>query len=209
MIDIHILKKSGRLDPFLTTINEVTDKGIKEIQKLIPLDNIDIVIADSPDQTIPELGMGGHAYTKNLIEIYIDPDFSDLDKNLSHELLGTLAHELHHVARMNTVGYGTTLLEACVSEGLADHFERDITGSEPRPWDTALSTVEFDRIRLLAEKEFNQEYSHNDWFFGSAERNIPKWAGYSIGYQLVSEYLKKHPDATAAKLHNSLASNFV
>lgn len=37
----------------------------------------------------------------------------------------TIIHELHHCSRSAGRGYGRTLLEALVSEALAQHFEAD------------------------------------------------------------------------------------
>jgi uncharacterized protein YjaZ len=34
--------------------------------------------------------------------------------------------------------------------------------------------------------------------FGGAE-NVPKWAGYTIGYQIVQSFLKGHPDLSVSQ----------
>lgn len=154
-------------------------------------------------------GVGGRAYTQYLVEIFIDPLQKDLNRTLPAELLGTLAHEIHHVARTATIGFGETLLEACVSDGLADHFQDEITGSGPRPWDIALDDESLVKMRNLAEKEFYTEYDRKEWFFGSGPRDIPRWTGYSLGFHIVGEYLKKHPDQTAAKLYATPAQEFI
>ncbi|MES0476805.1 MULTISPECIES: DUF2268 domain-containing putative Zn-dependent protease [Citrobacter freundii complex] len=42
---------------------------------------------------------------------------------------------LHHAARWQGPGYGSTLGEALVSKGLADHFSLELFGGEPELWE--------------------------------------------------------------------------
>lgn len=39
-----------------------------------------------------------------------------------------------------------------------------------------------------AQAELHQPYDHNAWFFGSADRQLPRWAGYALGYELVQRF---------------------
>ena len=53
--------------------------------------------------------------------------------------------------------------------------------------------------------EYNDpRYNHARWFFGSSD--LPQWAGYSLGVRLVKEYMRLHPDETAATLVATPAS---
>ncbi len=129
-----------------------------------------------------------------------------IDDNLER----TLIHELNHAARWQTVGYGDTLLEAMISEGLADHFEKEITNKNPNPWSVALGKSQIKQMMERAENEYNNKnYNHNEWFFGSKEKGIPKWTGYTLGYNLVAEYLKKNPDKKPSQLHALRAEEFI
>jgi len=49
------------------------------------------------------------------------------------------------------------------------------------------------RRRRLGEFE-----DHAEWFFGSGD--LPRWAGYTLGFDIVSGYLRRHPALTAADL---------
>ena len=125
-------------------------------------------------------------------------------------MIDTLAHECHHAARWQTVGYGETLFEGIISEGLADHFAQEITERKDlHLWDRALKSKQIKEWLTKAKKEFdNKKYSQYDWFFGSKERGIPKWTAYSLGFYLVDNYLKKHLDMKASTLYKTKAGEF-
>ena len=61
----------------------------------------------------------------------------------------------------------------------------------------------------MATPEFNsREYNHDDWFFGPLSRDIPKWTGYSVGFRLVGDYLKR-TGKKASELVVEPASSFL
>lgn len=134
--------------------------------------------------------MGGYAPNAHLMYIHLDPDCADLAPRLEVEIKSTPAHELHHCARWAARGYGTTLLEAVISEGLADHFDIEINGGEPKPWSIALRGAELANIQVKAQEEYtNETYNHGEWFYGTG--SIPRWAGYALGYALVDTHIEK------------------
>jgi len=210
-INLHILKASGRLDPYAKDIEKIFSYVIKEVSEKIKISNIDIIVHDNPRFTIPELGIGGHTHSPDFVVISLDPKFPNFsEKTIGKELDRTLHHELNHVARWKTVGYGTTLLGALISEGLADHFEREITNKNLNPWSVALDRSQIKQMMKRAEKEYNNKnYNHNEWFFGSKEKGIPRWTGYTLGYNLVAEYLEKNPSKKPSQLHNLKAEKFI
>ena len=188
-INLHILKASGRLDKFEASIKKAFEAGINDVQNKLTLPPLDVVVVDEADMAIAETGVGGSAPNAHVLYIYINPDFANLEAVLELEIRSTLAHELHHCARWAAVGYGTTLLEAIVSEGLADHFDTEVNGGSPKPWSIALSEDELQSTMLKAKESFNSDYNHSDWFYGSKE--IPRWAGYSLGFKIVGDYITK------------------
>lgn len=210
-ISLYILKASGRLDIFSEQIEEKFWNTVKKVANKIPISDIDIVICDNPMLAIPELGIGGHTHSPEFVVISLDPKFPNFsDKTIKRELKRTIAHELNHVARWKTVGYGETLLEALISEGLADHFDIEITNESPEPWDRALNANELKTVLEKAKKEYqNKKYNHEEWFFGSKEKGIPKWTGYTIGYSLVSKYLKNNLHKKPSQLYNVKAEEFI
>lgn len=191
-IILHILEQSGRLSAFTDTIQHAFDRAVINIKHKLPSLNVDVVITDNPDATIPETGVGGFAPTAHVLYVSINPAFEGLWNSLNAEIQSTLAHELHHCARWQAVGYGTTLLEALVSEGLADHFDIEVNGTQPRPWSVALQDTELEQMKEKAKPFLHDaRYSHNDWFFGSKELNIPRWTGYALGFDVVGTYMQR------------------
>lgn len=210
-INLYIMNAKGRLTPFIS----LSKKALKEIESIIPKDfpinNLDIAIFDSPETTIRELGIGGHTINPNYIAVSVDPENPVIGKRYYTELIDTLAHEFHHVARWRTIGYGKTLLEAMITEGLADHFANEITGrKEPHLWNKALDKKQIDYFLKKAKKDFNnKKYNHNNWFFGSKDKKIPKWTAYTLGYYLVEEYLNKRVNKSGASLYKTKAKEFI
>jgi hypothetical protein len=157
------------------------------------------------DQVIPGWGVGGRALNPTTIEIGVDPTLDSA--SLTAKLPSIVAHELHHVARMRGPGYGGTLLEAVVSEGLADHYAEELLGEPLPPWVTALSDAEYVVWLERARQEFDSTTcNHARWFFGAG--SIPNWTGYTLGFRLVSDYMDDNPGSTAASLINQPANSF-
>lgn len=193
----------------ISSIEEIMTRGITSIHALMPIDSLLVRIVDNPSMIIPEIGIGGFNPDEQEVIIAIDVGFNAIDQSLEEELIPMLAHEIHHAKRRRSVGYGHTLLEASVSEGLADHFSIEVTGIEPPLWSVALAEAELQAWTDTASTTWNQPgYDHYAWFFGTDQR-IPRWAGYSIGFELVNRYVSTHPTARASLLHNEPANSFV
>jgi Predicted Zn-dependent protease (DUF2268) len=102
-----------------TTIEHELDDALFRITARLPIDQMDVILQTAVSSpVIPEYGFAGLA---RLGRIYLsfDPDSPRLDDpQRGKRILGTLAHEAHHVARMRRQGYGATFGEVLVSEGL-------------------------------------------------------------------------------------------
>ena len=111
-----------------------------------------------------------------------------------------LAHELHHSSRVRMgPGYGITLAEALVTEGLADHFVAEaFPDTPPQPWDDALSEDQETEVWEMAQAvlEVPYGYDHRAWFFGRGD--VPRWAGYTLGYRITRAYLGDDVSASSA-----------
>jgi uncharacterized protein YjaZ len=171
---------------------------------------VDVVVRDAPALTIPEIGVSGVAPDNHTIFINLDPLHSKFDQAVDTELAQTIAHELHHVARRRAGCRGTTLWAAIVNEGLADHFSVELYRSQPPPiWSLALPGTTLDDVmrRAAAEHE-SDSYDHGVWFLGRDLTILPRWAGYAIGWRVVSDYLERHPDVPPSRLANLSADAF-
>ncbi|RMG28790.1 MAG: hypothetical protein D6730_05025, partial [Bacteroidetes bacterium] len=59
-----------------------------------------------------------------------------------------------------------------------------------------------------ASEAWNERpYDHNKWFFG-AGGEVPRWAGYAIGFELVKNYLAAHPSRKPSTLFDEPATSF-
>lgn len=210
-INLHILNASGKLTPYVKEIESIFDRTIIKVLEKISLTSVDVVVYEYAEGAIPELGVGGNAYDPNVVSIYLNSKFPNFaNKTLKEELNRTIVHELGHVARWQTIGYGETLLKAMISEGLADHFDMEINSTGPHLWDVVLNAGQIKKMMKRAKKEYNSKnYNHNEWFFGSKEKKIPRWTGYALGFNLVAEYLKKNPDKKPSQLYKLKAEEFI
>jgi uncharacterized protein YjaZ len=98
-----------------------------------------------------------------------------------------------------------------VTEGLADHFMIEVLNCDQPTWSRALTEKEIDQymirirpiLRLRHEswtKEFTEKY-FVPWMFGrTGDDPIPGWTGYTLGWRIVENYLKAHPEARASSV---------
>lgn len=131
-------------------------------------------------------GVTAHTINKNSILFYIYP-WAD---NLSEKLKCVCFHEYAHVYR-NTHIFPKVrnLLEMLVDEGIAESVVKEALGSDQvgiwAKQDVSTQEIEM-YIRNLYSTEPNILIS---LMFGNKQLNIKDWLGYSVGYQLVQEYI--------------------
>lgn len=172
---------------------------------VVAVEGVTVAISTDPSEIIPGWGVGGFTRSASNVDIGIDPGLAD--STLAQRLPSIVAHELHHIARVRGPGYGHTLLEAIVSEGLADHFALERFGQPPPPWTMALSADEYSHWLARARLEFDSTgFDHAAWFFGNGQ--IPNWTGYTLGFRIVGDYQAAHGGASAAALVNAPAEAF-
>ncbi len=179
-VESHIAGASGRLDRHRNIINVAFEAAMRIAQDLLHAEGIDVLFIDSPDEVIPELGVGGYTYSPHVIIVAIDPDFPDLSE---HHLFSTLVHEFHHAVRWRGLSLHGDLGEMMVSEGLAQLFEEEVSGVRPMYSQVLITSSETEQ----AELELHQQaFSQAKWFFGT--ENITRWFGYTFGYQICAAY---------------------
>ena len=207
--DSMCLDTSGApsLDAHATVVRTEVGRVLDLIAPRIDVAGTRIRLIDDAAGTIPEVGLGGFNPGPNEIRIYVDPGRTDLAELLVTELGHQIAHELHHAARRRSVGYGATLLEAAVTEGLADHFALEITGGAPPPWSTALPASELSHWVAEVVARDSGAYDHATWFHGTSP-DVPRWTGYAVGFELVRRVLDANPSLSAAALTDRDARDF-
>lgn len=185
---------------------QVVLDSLATIHKALPGPANTIRFTLDSNNVIPWMGIGGFSDpTQNgKITISLHPNFKEpLTPNIIKWLPGTLAHEVHHSVRIQIgPGFGKTLLEELITEGLADSFAHTLYPGMVHPWTNALNSNQeyelWQQIQPFLNNLDLQYELYGKWFFGGD--GIPNAAGYTIGYRIVQNYLNRHPIMSAAEL---------
>ncbi len=176
------------MSPWVSDIRAAFAESIGAVSALLPVKDVDVVVRTGR-RIIPEIGIGGFSPSAEVVYLTMDPDNLHFADSLKSEFLPLLGHELHHCARHAGPGYGRTLGEALVTEGLACHFETELRGGTVPFYAQALDEASLQAITTRARDELEHSYDHRSWFFGEAVQNLPRHAGYSLGFRIVGRYL--------------------
>lgn len=178
-----------KLSPALKLkINKTIRNTYSKAEKLIELKPLTFFVYGNPGIDVKRVG--GYTPSGSVIQIALNPK-SRITGAYLDLLSMTVAHELHHAARWNGIGFGDTLFDVLISEGMGKLFEGEVTGLELDPLIAKFGTDEMRGWYAKAKKEFlSEKYSYADWFFGSEARAIPKRMGYALGCYIVSEYMR-------------------
>lgn len=184
-------------------------RAVQRAASAMPVSGVTVTLVPDARRAIAGWGLGGRTFGPAMVEIYIDPGLPDLALRMAERMPALVAHELHHAMRWRGPGYGSTLLEAMVSEGLADHFAVELLGTAPPPWCDAFPHTQTDAYLDLARAEFDAStYAHERWFFDAGLPQLPRWTGYTLGWRLVEAHLAAHPGSSAATLVDAPAALF-
>lgn len=208
-IRLHILNASGKFQFWEEKIYKVTRVSLKLIKTKIPISDVDIVYYNNPWATIKGRGIGGSSRGAHTVFVSLDLSFKDIESVISKEIPRVLTHELHHIVRFREVGYRRTLLDGLVAEGLAGHFEIELLGGKPLHWYKVVENKDLKRLLKLAEREYFESNNPLKWFFGKVDKKIPKWTGYTIGFEIVGKYLRNHPNKNASGLYKTVSKGFI
>ena len=203
---LHLLNSANQISHVKRKIESTFVQGLASIEALIKVSNVDVVVYRDSRLVIPETGVGGYSPSHDRVFIAVDPEHSSFEEHFERNFISILGHELHHCARWMMPGYGTTLKEAIVSEGLACHFETELCDGTVPFYAQCLDNQE--QIQVLTEFENScnsPAYDHAAWFYGSGY--LPRQAGYSLGFAIVAAYIAVH-GFPASKLTNLPADEF-
>ena len=190
---MHILNAGGKLTSYLPQIDGQLAVSIPRIGDLLPVDKLDIIIAHEPAHAHPTIGIGGLAWNCNRLDLYFDGDNDNLSENIASELESVIAHEAHHCSRMAKVGRSLTLGDNIVTEGLACQFETVLTRGELPSLFKEIQSVGWEALYQRAMPHLDEtDFSFEYWFLGKTPDDMPKYAGYWIGFKAVEEYMEVH-----------------
>lgn len=198
-ITIHILNAQKKLTAHSEWLQACLTETYEKAKSLMPIPSLDVVV-QAGKFVIPEKGHAGFCPEAGIVFITVQPENPAFIKNDAHSIERMFAHELHHAARWAGPGYGSTLGEALVSEGLAGHFSLELFGGEPEPWESLKSDTFQPYAPQMHDNWHRTDYDHNAWFFGAGD--LPRWLGYTAGFNLISRYLAASPQLKASMLAN-------
>jgi hypothetical protein len=198
---LHWLEATGGLQPWRPSIASEIEATRGIVGSLVTPPRLDVLI-ERGRWVIPEIGMVGHSYRPTLFSLTIDPDNPNFEPSLRDGTLRRqVAHEVHHCLRHAGPGYGKTLGEAMVSEGLAGQFAARLFASPPEPWERAVDEIEAWRLFPDRDTLASAGYDHNAWFFGAGGR-YPRWLGYTLGYMVAGRWLRTVPEVDGDTMVN-------
>ncbi|NBD74090.1 hypothetical protein GVX82_03545 [Patescibacteria group bacterium] len=189
----HFLKTNRELIGIAEQMREIFDATAEKVVSLTEEVETDIVVRNSPQNSIPELGISGQ-YTKDArcIDVYVDLHNTHLKDNFETEVARTLIHEYMHVVREQYVPWENgTLLDSLIAEGLTQSFEIEVQPElPPSIYATSFNDQELADLWSKAKDILDQRgWINDEWFFGSDE--IKRWSGYSLGFKLVQDKIKE------------------
>ena len=182
-IKCYIANSTGKLTALIPKIEAAFEESQKLIVDELGANQIDVIFIYAPLATIPEMGVGGNSPDPHNIYVSFDPEFKGIKQS---DIVLSVLHEAHHCMRWRDPGYGKTLGEAMISEGLASLFEEEYSGEAPIYTRIKIKPSEIKAADMLLS---TKAYDHAEWFFGS--KDIQRWFGYTYGYQLCKAYSKK------------------
>lgn len=196
--NIHYLNARKTLNSVMPETRAAARQAVAAVEEHIELPRFDLVIR-AGEEVVQGWAVGGYAPGPGHIQITLEPErFSP------EPFIRTLVHELHHLIRWDGPGYGKSLGEALVSEGLAGHFVLQVLGGTPDPWDAVNPS---EGLTRRASNEWSRlGYDHAEWFFGTGK--IRRWSGYGLGHRLIAEYLSQNPAEDAVSLAKAPVDRF-
>ena len=191
-------------------IKEVVFKHATVAAQKLNIDFINIVIYPNHDLTIPKVGSGGFAPNSDWIRLAIDPRRKDEEvENIIKNIIPlSVYHEMNHVARWMKPGYGTSLMEVIISEGLAIVFAEENWNLFVAPWGkyTKNEIAKYLLVLKKRNRKKDKNYDHAEWFFGKGK---PNWIGYKLGAYIIRKVRENCPKIGIEELVNMDAEKII
>ena len=204
---LHVMNAGQALGVWADRAVTAFPAAIGQINSHLAVDDLDIVLyASNGFMIIPELGMGGFSEHGHFIRLMLDPTNPHIEDGFRHAFEGLLTHECHHCMRERGPGYGKTLADSLIAEGLACQFEREVTGRLPF-YALPLSDEEVRNWRARIDGDLQSDYQPG-WMFGDKSRGIERHFGYRLGSALVAEWLRSRGLTAAKAVHQPTAQFF-
>ncbi|HAB33303.1 MAG TPA: hypothetical protein DCE40_04215 [Exiguobacterium sp.] len=129
-------------------------------------------------------GVSGVAQGNNSMSLFFLKDFS------KESLLNTTAHEYHHTVALDEPNRAT-MLDYIILEGKAEFFAHMLY---PMESSEAIAPLLDHSLEHVISELNAERLTTDDLFFGNYEKQIPSFVKYRLGYMIVSDFVKQHPE---------------
>ncbi len=205
------VSKNEEIKPTLPEISaedEAMIRGLipgwhEEVRQYLPglPDELKVRLDNTRERIIPEMGVGGTAFSASEIELSFNPAFKNRQAQLV-DLKGTYFHEAYHVVRGFTLD-STDLplpIDRAIEEGLAEVFERKVPGSQTIVGDYS-DNDDIDKwvleIMNVSPSEFGKNW--RKYIINDLETNR-RWIIYSVGKYIVDRALENNKEVNIVDL---------
>lgn len=174
---------------------QVVAHALAHVNALLPGPPAAITVsyASSSSQVVPQTGVNGvtNSKTGGIAIVFGQTPQVSLGTIMQLWLPRTFSHEVDHSVRARAgPGLGGTLLEEIISEGISSAFDMAAFPGTPDPWNRAITRSQECALWKQAQPLLAQTGLYDQWMFGIG---IPHWAGFTIGYDIVTGYHQHHP----------------
>ena len=185
----HFLHSSNFTKEEKELIRSKVSEVLKNISNKITVDfSFDLILSKNEKNTHSDLMIDGSSYKDKFVQIAINIfDFS------GKEIEKTLCHELAELIRFKNIKENNSFLESMILDGMAEHFSIEVNKTKQELWTNALTIEDKTKIReRLMESIEYKTIDRNLWFYGQSKKEIPLYAGYTIGFDLVGMFIKEN-----------------
>ncbi|HAK99641.1 MULTISPECIES: DUF2268 domain-containing protein [unclassified Exiguobacterium] len=129
---------------------------------------------------------GGVAQGNNSMTLFFLKDFSETS------LRNTTAHEYHHTIALNEPSR-TTVLDHIIFEGEAEFFAHKLYPMESS--ESIIPLLNHTLEHVISELN-SERLTTDDLILGNYKKDIPASVQYRLGYMIVSDFVKQHPEVS-------------
>jgi len=184
------------------SLPQLMASALNHINALLPGPPTVIVVKiGNPSQLIPQQGVNGftsQATGQIILQVGRTAQSSPA-RTLRLWLLRDLAHEVNHSVRiLGGTGFGATLLQQTISEGIATAFDQAAFPGTPDPFAQAITPAQECALWEKVKPQLGATNLYNLWMFGGP--GVPHWTAFTIGYHIVNDYRDHHRNVSWAQL---------
>ena len=116
------------------------------------------------------------------------------------EIYPAVTHEYYHAVNYPDDGAALSLLDVLVSEGGADSFTAILYPDFVPQWANALTPAQQAEVwsKMQPVLDTTNRATIDRYVFGNGS-TVPRQAGYTIGFQIVQAWLRRHPEVPPAE----------